>query len=233
MAAAPQKASSILPQSARVAPRRSLADEAADTLRQLILTEQLAPGMAISERDLAEGLGVSRTPLKEAFRTLELEGLIEFGPTRRLRVADPSFDELVQQIQVLAALESLAGELACTQATDKEIARVSDLCDRMTNAPEDVDDLVYFKWDMSFHRTIIVASRNEPLIATHAQYNARLWRARFISSKKRTLRDSTLGQHIDIVTALRRRDGPETARQMRRHLETAIVNIKAALETED
>lgn len=223
--------SDLLPNDARVAPRRSLSDEAADTLRELILLEKLAPGMAFSERDLAEGMGISRTPLKEAIRVLESEGLIEYGPTRRPYVANPTVEELAQNLQVLGALESLAGELACTAATDAEIAEVAALCEQMNNAPEALDPLEYFKLDMAFHRKIIVAARNAPLIATHAQYNARLWRARFISSKRRGGRNSALGQHIDIIDALRRRDATETARQMRRHLETTVVNITAAYET--
>lgn len=230
MAEGVRKISNLLPEEARVAPRRSLSEEAADTLRELILLEKLAPGMAFSERDLAEGLGISRTPLKEAIRILESEGLIEYGPTRRPYVADPKIEVLVQNLQVLGSLEGLAGELACAAATNKEIAGISELCDRMNAAPKTVDPLDYFRLDMSFHRQIIVASRNAPLIATHAQYNARLWRARYISSKRRGERDSTLGQHIDIIRSLQKRDGPETARQMRRHLETTVVNIKAALK---
>ena len=81
MAATATSSSALsLPEGARVAPRRSLAEEAASTLRELILLEKLAPGTGFSERDLAEALGISRTPLKEAVRVLENEGLIEYGP---------------------------------------------------------------------------------------------------------------------------------------------------------
>lgn len=225
MAHQKRKLSDLISEDARVAPRRSLAEEAADTLRELILLESLKPGTALSERDIADALGISRTPLKEAVRVLEAEGLIEYGPTRRPRVANPSLEELRQNLQVLGVLEGLAGELACSVATDGEIAAVRRLCDRMNAAPEDIDPLEYFRWDMEFHRRIVEASRNAPLIATHAQYNARLWRARFISSKRRNERNSTLGQHIDIIDALTRRDGAETSAQMRRHLETTVVNI--------
>lgn len=228
-----QKASNLVPESARVAPRLSLAEEAADNLRELILLGQLAPGMAISERDLAAGLGISRTPLKEAFRVLEREGLIEYGPTRRPRVADPSLAELIQNLQVLGALEALAGELACAAATAAEISIAGELCERMRVATPDIDPLVYFRWDMTFHRTIVLACRNTPLIETHAQYNARLWRARFLSSKNRCDRDSTTGQHVDIASAFKSRNGPETGHQMRQHLQTTIVNITAILEPSD
>ena len=90
-------------------PRQSLASEAADNLREFILLGRLAPGMPVRERDLAEAFGISRTPLKEALRILEAEGLIVYGPTRRPRVADPSLAEINDWLRVQGALEALAG----------------------------------------------------------------------------------------------------------------------------
>ncbi len=211
-----------------ISPRKSLAEEAADTLREFILLGKLEPGMAVPERDLAEALGISRTPLKEALRILEHEGLVVYGTTRRPRVADPSLEELAQNLAVLGTLEALAGELACEHATDEEIEKAIELERKMGSATDDTDPLEFFRWDMAFHQTIVDAARNSALSATHRSYNARLWRARFISSKLRTGRDSTLGQHEDILSALQARDGEACARQMRRHLETAITNIAAA-----
>lgn len=216
-----------------IPPRRSLAEEAANTLREFILLGKLAPGMPVPERDLAEALGISRTPLKEALRILENEGLVVYGPTRRPRVADPTLEELAQNLAVLGVLEALAGELACANATDEEIARVTELCNRMSNAPIGTDPLEFFKWDMEFHKTIIRAARNAPLLESHNLFNARLWRARFISSKLRTGRNSTLGQHEDIVDALQRRDATATAGHLRRHLETAVSNIAKAKDQID
>ncbi len=211
-----------------IGPRRSLAERAADTLRESILLGKLPPGVAVPERELADALSVSRTPLKEALRILENEGLIVYGPTRRPRVADPSLDELAQSLAVLGALEALAGELACKNATDAEIAGVADLEERMRSADESTEPLQFFRWDMDFHQTIVGAARNAPLLESHRTYNARLWRARFISSKMRAARNATLGQHEDILAALQARDGPACARHMRRHLEVAIANIAVA-----
>jgi len=213
-----------------IAPRTSLAEQAADTLREFILLGKLAPGVAVPERDLADALNISRTPMKEALRILKVEGLISYGPTRRLRVADPSMEELAQNLAVLGVLEALAGELACRHATDAEIARAADLEERMRLADIDTDPLQFFRWDMAFHKTIVQASRNEPLLDSHQTYNARLWRARFISSKARMARDRTLGQHADILAALQARNGKACARHMRRHLEVAMINIAAAQE---
>lgn len=213
---------------AEIGPRKSLAEEAAETLREFILLGKLPPGQPVPERNLAEALSISRTPLKEALRILENEGLIVYGPTRRPRVADPSLGELAQNLAVLGALEALAGELACQNATEAEIANAAELENRMRTAPAGTDPLEFFRWDMAFHRTIVDAARNMPLAETHSAYNARLWRARFISSKTRTARDRTLGQHEDILSALLARDGEACARHLRRHLEVAIINIEAA-----
>lgn len=211
--------------------RPSLAEEAAATLREFILLGKLEPGIAVPERNLAEALGISRTPLKEALRILENEGLIVYGPTRRPRVADPSLDELAQNLAVLGALEALSGELACAHATNDELEKVARLEESMRVADEDTDALEFFGWDMEFHTTIVESARNAPLLKTHRAYNARLWRARFISSNSRTARARTLMQHADILAALQSRDGKACARCMRGHLESAISNISVAFAT--
>ncbi len=218
----------LLDEEAKVAPRRSLSAEAADALRELILLEKLAPGTPVPERDLAAGLGISRTPLKEAMRMLEDEGLIQYSPSRRPSVADPTLEQISDNLTVLAALESLGGGLACLRATDEEIESAGGLCDRMREHSETAPPLEFFRWDMDFHAGIVAAARNAPLIETHRQYNARSWRARFISSRMRTGRRKTLDQHENIAAAFRARDVRATRRAMRIHLETAVTNIARA-----
>jgi len=209
--------------------RKSLAEEAADALRDLILLEKLTPGEAIPERDVAETLGVSRTPMREALRLLEIEGLVNFTATRRARVANPSVVELSQYLKVLGALEALAGECACAQAHAEDMEAVKRLNQKMINMSDTADPLDFFATDMAFHRAIVLASHNPPLIETHRQYNARLWRARFISSRRRLNRDRTLRQHGDIAAAVTARDEKACAKALRGHLDTAVANIRGAL----
>jgi len=205
--------------------RRSLSEETADKLRELILLERLPPGMHIPERDLAEVLGISRTPMREALRILESEGLVDHTPTRRSRVANPSVDELAQSMKVLATLEALAGELACMHASDSQITAIAALNQRMVEKSDAMSSIDFFKTDMEFHTGIITASANAALVDTHAKYNARLWRARFLSSRRKLGRAMTLQQHQDITAALRDRDVAAASRAMRDHIETAIENL--------
>ena len=210
-------------------PRVTLAEVAADKLREFILLEKLPPGAAISEREVSSALGISRTPLRGALAMLEQDGLVEYTVTRRPRVADPSVGEITDSLVVMGAIEALGGELACVAASDAEIARVSELDAKMREGTDTFEPLEFFKTDMAMHETIIHASGNAALIETHRHYNARLWRARFISSRRSAGRDQTLREHGDIASALASRDPMATAEAMRAHLGSAIENIKTAL----
>lgn len=214
---------------AALKPRRSLASEAADTLREFILLGKLAPGVPVPERDLSDAFGISRTPLKEALRILESEGLIVYGPTRRPRVAEPSLDEINDWLRVQGALEALAGELACAHATDAQLAEMARI-NASINVARDIDgQLAAFRRDMSFHETIVAASGNAALADTHATYNARLWRVRFLSSQRVASRDTTRQEHLEIVEALNARDATAARRALQKHLRTAEANIAATM----
>jgi DNA-binding GntR family transcriptional regulator len=206
-------------------PRKSLAEEAAEALRELILLEKLRPGTSVPERNLASVLGISRTPLREALRILEHEGLVEYSSTRRPFVANPSLLELADLIKVIGALESLAGELACERANLEEINSISRLAEAMSAKSEKIEPLDFFKIDMEFHRQLVASTRNPALIETHRQYNARLWRARFLSSRRITRRTMTLDQHNQIADSLRKRDSKNISIVLRTHLDTTTKNI--------
>lgn len=213
---------------AELKPRRSLATEAADHLREFIMLGKLAPGMPVRERDLSEAFGISRTPLKEALRILEVEGLITYGPTRRPYVADPSLDQINDWLRVQGALEALAGELACAVASDTQLAEIERINASITEARDSKGQLEAFRRDMAFHQAIVAAAGNAALAETHATYNARLWRVRFLSSQRDAGRDATRREHLDIVEALKARDQQATMQALKEHLRTAEVNIAAA-----
>jgi DNA-binding GntR family transcriptional regulator len=210
--------------------RVTLVEIAADKLREFILLEKLPPGAAIAERDVAQALGISRTPLRGALAILEQDGLVEYSVTRRPRVADPSLEEISQNLMVMGTLEALAGELACADATDADIRQIVALQHAMEAGSTSLEPLAFFRTDMMMHEAIVRASGNMPLIDTHRQYNARLWRARFMSSQRSAGRDQTLAEHAAITEALLRRDAKATAAALRVHLASAVSNFSVASE---
>ena len=217
----------------QVAPRKSLREDTADALRELILLEKLSPGTSIPERDLAEAMGISRTPMREAMRMLESEGLIEYSRTRRPFIANPSLSVIRQNLQVIGALEALAGELACSEASNEALEEISELNNFMQENSDKADALTFFEVDMKFHRAIVETSGNAPLIETHRHYNARLFRARFVSSRMHVSRENTLAQHQKITDALLNRDMMQAGIELRAHLETTITNIASTMDKDN
>ena len=209
--------------------RLTLAEQSAEALRRLILLDELKPGAAIPERETAEALGVSRTPLREALRILANEGLVEIEALRPPRVANPSLDELKQLFDVQGALEALAGELVASNASEEDLESVALAATEAKARSGEGDEFAFFERDMAFHQAIVRATHNEPLIETHATYNRRLWRARFISSRRRVNRDRTLAEHDAIVGAIKNRNAKDAAAALRRHLRSAIENIGAVM----
>lgn len=204
----------------------SLAESIAYELRREILRGNLAPGAQIKERDNAERQGVSRTPMREAIRILANEGLVQLRPLRSPVVADPSLTDIIDQIQVLQALELLSAELACAHATDTEIAAIGALKDRIETIYGEADTLDVFELDMQFHAAIVAASHNAALAETHGAYMARLWRARYLSARRKLSRDRVLRQHAAIHDALHHRDLAAIKAEVSAHLAAMIVNIQ-------
>ena len=122
-------------------PRATLVEIAADKLREFILLEKHPPGATISERDVAAALGISRTPLEQ-------DGLVEYSVTRRPRVADPSLEEVAENLVVMGALEALGGELACVNATDEEVKNIVSLQQKMAAGADTLEPLDFFRTDM-------------------------------------------------------------------------------------
>ncbi|MEE2946046.1 MAG: GntR family transcriptional regulator [Pseudomonadota bacterium] len=212
---------------------RSLAEQSADKLRELILLEKLPPSLPVNERDLSDMLSVSRTPVRDAIKMLEVEGLIDYSETRRPRVADPEMDTLSQWLLVQGALEGLAGEQACIHATHKELDNIIAIHGQMVELAESDDRMRLFKLDMEFHSAIVMAAHLPPLVETHKLYNSRLWSARFISSQRRANRQQQQMKHQGIVDALMARNETAASKALTAHLRNAISNIKAARAERD
>lgn len=205
---------------------RNLPERIANQLRRDILSGRLAPGAQIKERDGAAGMAVSRTPIREAIRILAKDGLVILRPSRSPVVADPSFREIADAIEVLRVLELLSGELACRRATDDEIAAIRGIHERMSELCDRIDTLELFEIDMSFHLAIAAATHNDALAETYRAFLARLWRARYLAAKQRRNRERVLGQHAAIVAGLEARDPAGVRAEIHAHLAALTESIR-------
>ena len=137
-----------------------LRDVVFQTLRQAILKGELKPGERLMEIQLAQKLGVSRTPVREAIRKLELEGLVLMIPRKGAEVAEITIKDLEDVLEVRAALEELAVCDACENITEEQILALKEAADNFQAALESDDLVKCAETDMAFHEIIYSATNN-------------------------------------------------------------------------
>ena len=209
----------------RLRPEPPLAQRVATELRDLIVQDELKPGERIRERELAERLAVSRTPLREALKGLAAEGLVELSPNRGATVANPEPRAIRDLLEVLGGIEGLAGELAATRAGDAEIAEIRALHHEMLAAYARKDRLAYFKINQAIHGAIVSAAANPALQDVHRRLNARLYRVRYRSNLRDTRWHTAIDEHDSILEALEARDAKRLAAIMRAHLGSTWAKV--------
>ncbi len=198
--------------------QQSLHDELLNCLRKMIIDGQFVPGDKIPERQLCDQFGVSRTPLREALKVLAAEGLVQLAPNRGAMVAALTPDELDECLPMVATIESLAGELACSNITDEEIAAIKSFHARMlvADAAGNLDGLLAM--NREFHRGIVAAARNPMLTAIHDTLFFRVGRNRPAPHRSREKTAEALADHDEIIEALEARQSQRLAGLLQRHI---------------
>lgn len=209
-----------------------LAEQIASQLRRDILRGRFPPGSSIKERDNAAELGVSRTPMREAIRILAKEGLLVLRPSRSPVVAQPSFKEVSDEVDVLLALENLSVELACRNASAHDLAGIRALHEDIARQYDQLDPLDLFEIDMAFHSAIAAATHNASLFSTYRSYLERLWRARFLSARQKRNRERVVREHAAILEALEAGDATAVKAAINQHLGKLTQDIRPVFEGE-
>lgn len=206
---------------------------AAGRLRELIVSGALPPGQRLSERVIAEQLeGLSRTPLREAFKILAAEGLLTLEPNRGAIVTALSLQEVESAIEVLIGLETMAAEPACACVTDEEIAEVERLHAQMSEAHAAGDLMSYFRINQTIHQRIVDAARNPVLSRIYAAECARIRRYRYAGNQQATRWRQAVQEHGEILSALRDRAGPLLREMLRKHHKGGWAVSRSVLQTD-
>ena len=213
--------------------RRYLHDEAADRLRELILSGELEPRSRINEMALCARFSISRTPLREAIKLLAAEGLLELLPNRGARVAAISDGEIEEIIEVVAALEGAAGELACHHITPDELEALTALTADMVEAWRQKDYPRYFLRNQEIHAGIMAAARNQSLQAVYNSLSGRVQRARYSASKTLPQWNQAIKDHERMLELLAKRESAKLGQLLRDHLRSKKVIIAAAYSEDE
>lgn len=213
--------------------RSTLPEAAAERLRTLIIEGGLVPGAKLNERELSERLGVSRTPLREAFRMLAADGLLVQLPNRGAQVVAMSRDDVRDAFEVMAALEGLAGELAAARITDADIADLRAQQAEMDKAHAASDLPAYYRINRQIHDRLNAIAANPVLGHTYRSLNVRLHALRFRSNLNRAKWDQAVAEHRSMIAALAARDGAALRDLLIRHLRAKQQAVLASMDNED
>lgn len=201
--------------------RKTLGDQIYVQLRENIVALQLEPGKIIYENELADMLGVSRTPVREAFRLLANEELIEVMPQRGTKVALISERKVAEARFIRETLETGAFSQVAKLWDDSMAARYEpkllELLEQQKAAAEQQDILELLKFDEDFHKTMMMITDNQTLLQVINHMRAHINRLRFLALKESDQLGRIIDEHHDILFCIQKGDQDLTARALDQH----------------
>lgn len=203
-----------------------LRDVVFNTLRQAILTGELKPGERLMEIHLADRLGVSRTPIREAIHKLEREGLVTIIPRRGAEVAQITEKSMNDVLEVRRALDALCVELACDRITEEGLENLKAACDNFEQCVKTKDSKKIAQADVALHDIIVQATGNQRLIQLVNNLSEQMYRYRFEYIKDSSQHKTLVEEHRIIYRSIMAKDKETAAAAARTHIdnqEKAII----------
>ncbi|MBP3886464.1 MAG: GntR family transcriptional regulator [Cellulosilyticum sp.] len=202
-----------------------LRDIVFQTLRNAIIIGELQPGERLMETQLAEKLGVSRTPIREAIRKLELEGLVIMVPRKGAQVAQFTEKDIQDVLEVRAALESLAAKLACKRMDDRSFLKLQLAIAEYSYAAKNKDLEMMIEKDVEFHDIICNATQNDKLIQLFNNLKEQVNRYRITYLKNVEDSETVEAEHLAILEALKNKDEDVASLLASKHIHTQCDTI--------
>lgn len=202
-----------------------LRDVVFNTLRQAILRGELKPGERLMEIQLANKLGVSRTPIREAIRKLELEGLVLMIPRKGAEVAEITEKNLRDVLEVRRALEELAVRLTCERITKEQIEELKITASEFEAATKSSDVTKIAEADVKFHDVIYMATENARLIQLLNNLREQMYRYRVEYLKRKEVYPKLIKEHEEIIAAIRAGERETACRMVCEHVDNQMEAV--------
>ena len=202
-----------------------LRDVVFNTLRQAILRGELKPGERLMEIQLANKLGVSRTPIREAIRKLELEGLVLMIPRKGAEVAEITEKSLRDVLEVRRALEELSVQLACEKITKEEIRELDRVAKEFQQVVKSSDITEIAEVDVRFHDIIYTATDNQKLIQLLNNLREQMYRYRVEYLKRDGVFPQLIAEHEAIIRHIENNEKEKATEVMCRHIDNQVEAV--------
>jgi len=215
-----------------VIPRQSLHLELAPLLRDMITNGELKAGEKIHEPNLCERFGVSRTPLREALKLLAAEGLVQITVNRGAIVAKITPEEIDELFPIMGMFEALAGELAATRMSKKDLARLRNLHNTMLAHYRAGEWAPYIKLNREIHEAIFAAAGNDSLTTMYNSVMVRIHAVRYTTRKSQRRWDEAVSDHVRLMEAFESRDSKLAGQILREHLQHKAEMVRESFQAE-
>lgn len=222
-------AAAAMPGEMRI-PRQNLHTEVLALLRTTIMEGRLKPGERLNERVLCERFGISRTPLREAFKVLAAEGLLTLLSSRGAVVAALSIKDFEATLSVMAHLETMIGEQAAINSDEQSITMVHAWHHQMFAHFLRQEMAPYFELNQKIHLGLAQATGNTVLAGLYGNLNAKILRYRYQANLQPERWQAAIEEHEEILSTLILRDGPRLGALLRQHLLNKGAAIKVGLK---
>ena len=201
-------------------------DQIVDHIRRAVFSGRFTPGSKLKEKEISEWLGMSRMPVREAFRILEAQGLVEIEPNKGARVPLISLEDLEEIYEARVLLEVYCLRKFVSLVTDPDLAVIEEICDKMEAAIEQKDPLAYFDHSFDFHKYYISNCQNKLLESVFLRMENSIRCLQFSLDKNPEFYRKSLEEHRHILNALRAKDADECEKLIRRHLKSGYKSNK-------
>uniref|UniRef100_UPI004048303A GntR family transcriptional regulator n=1 Tax=Polynucleobacter sp. TaxID=2029855 RepID=UPI004048303A len=201
-------------------------------LRSLLVEGAIPPGSKLNERELAESLNVSRTPIREAIRRLAADGLVELITNRGAIAVQLSKADVIHTFEVIAQLEAYSGELAAQNISDAALSELEALQYEMMASYARRDLSSYYKLNLRIHSLITQAANNPILSQLFSQVNARIEALRFRSNKDGIKWEKAVQEHQEMIDALKAHDSARMRKVMISHVHNKRDVVMQLIESE-
>lgn len=208
-----------------------LRDVVFNTLRQAILKGELEPGERLMEIQLADRLGVSRTPIREAIRKLELEGLVLMIPRKGAEVAKISEKSLRDVLEVRRSLEELAIELACQRMTEEDIKELEEAQEAFRNAIQSADAMTIAETDEHYHDIIYNGTGNNRLVQILNNLREQMYRYRVEYLKREEAHPQLIAEHAEIIEYISKGEKKAATDVMCKHIDNQVTTVIDVIRT--
>ena len=203
-------------------------------LKKEIIKGSFKPGSKILEFQIAQQMGISRTPVREAIRLLAAEGFVVLSPNQGALVRTVSVENIKEVLQIHSVLEGLAARLACEVINKDGLNELENYLNKMENLLKAGDSIAYSEVDLKFHEVIVNTCRNNRLIKMRKNISDQAQRYRISSLRVAERLRESFAEHQKIFEAFKERDSNKADRMSQKHIQNALKNIlKKVIEKEN